>query len=185
VLSLLKLLTVRRGKSGAGRGFFELWLERSGRKDSYRKDFRLSGIIASLPRFATTGSYESEAVLKVNTADHGLLKDRYQKIFLGEWESRKGELKERYSISGWEAAAYNGIVEKRGISRFGEAGRGGLKINFLNQDSIPVAAVWMRGSATEPVFRIMADAELPGFERDLIFWQQRMVREADQWDGRN
>jgi phosphoglucomutase len=188
-LSLLKLLAVRRGAgSGLGPGFFEIWLERAGRGGSYRGDFKLSDIIASLPRFATTGTYESEAVLKVKTADHGILKDRYQTVFLREWESRKEELNSRYGIASWEAAAYNGTVEKRGISRFGDAGRGGLKINFVGQNSVPVAAIWMRGSATEPVFRIMADAELPAeagggadseLERDLIFWQQRMVREAD------
>jgi phosphoglucomutase len=43
----------------------------------------------------------------------------------------------------------------------------------------------MRGSATEPVFRIMADVEIAegrdeDLERDLIFWQRRMVHEADQ-----
>jgi phosphoglucomutase len=38
----------------------------------------------------------------------------------------------------------------------------------------------MRGSATEPVFRIMADAEgcRPEFERELIEWQRRMASEA-------
>jgi phosphoglucomutase len=189
-LSLVKLLAVRRGRAGGtggapGQGFFRIWLDRSGRGDSYRGDFTLSDIISSLPRFATTGAYGSEAVLKVTAADHGLLKERYQAVFLREWENRKGELEKRYGIAGWEAAAYNGTVERRGISRFGEAGRGGLKINFLGRDRVPVAAIWMRGSATEPVFRIMADVEIAegrdeDLERDLIFWQRRMVSEADR-----
>ncbi|MDR3192295.1 MAG: hypothetical protein LBT87_04435 [Treponema sp.] len=196
-LSLIKLLAVRRGRgqkvgtggrgSGGpwGPGFFRIWLDRSGRGDTYREDFSLSDIISSLPRFATTGAYQDEAVLKVGTADHGLLKDRYQKVFLREWEDRKAELEKRYGILGWEAAIYKGTVERRGVSRFGEAGRGGLKIHFLGRDGIPVAAIWMRGSATEPVFRIMADVEIAGgrdkdLERDFIFWQRRMVSEADQ-----
>jgi phosphoglucomutase len=188
-LSLIKLLSVRRGKAGgrkgAGPGFFRIWLDRSGQGASYREDFNLSDVISSLPRFATTGAYESEAVLKVKAADHGVLKDRYQTVFLREWESRKAELEQRYGIRGWEAAVYNGTVERRGVSRFGEAGRGGLKINFLDRDNVPVAAIWMRGSATEPVFRIMADVEIAGgrdkdLERDLIFWQRRMVSEADE-----
>jgi phosphoglucomutase len=198
-LSLIKLLAVRRGRTAKntgtggsggtcgspGAGFFRIWLDRSGRGDVYREDFSLSDVISSLPRFATTGAYESEAVLKVSTADHGSLKERYQTVFLREWENRKAELEKRYGILGWEAAAYNGTVEKKGISRFGEAGRGGLKINFLDRDSVPVAAIWMRGSATEPVFRIMADVEIAGgrdenLERDFIFWQRRMVCEADR-----
>jgi phosphoglucomutase len=197
VLSLLKLLAVRRGKAAgnngtdgggkdSGKGFFRIWLDRSGRGDSYQGDFSLSDVIASLPRFATTGAYESEAVLRVSTADHGLLKDRYQTVFLREWENRKAELEKRCGIAGWEAEVYNGTVERRGVARFGEAGRGGLKINFLSRDSVPVAAIWMRGSATEPVFRIMADVEIAGgrdesLERDLISWQRHMVCEADRF----
>jgi phosphoglucomutase len=186
-LSLIKLLAVRRGRAEgpAEPGFFRIWLDRSGRGDAYREDFNLSDVISSLPRFATTGAYEGEAVLKVNTADHGLLKERYQAVFLGEWENRKAEFENRYGIAGWEAAVYNGTVERRGVSRFDEAGRGGLKINFLDRKGVPVAAIWMRGSATEPVFRIMADVEIAegrdeDLERDLIFWQRRMVSEADQ-----
>jgi phosphoglucomutase len=73
------------------------------------------------------------------------------------------------------------MEERRAIGRFGDAGRGGLKLHFLNGAGLPVAAIWMRGSGTEPVFRVMADAEGQdrGFERELIFWQRRMVVEAD------
>jgi phosphoglucomutase len=38
----------------------------------------------------------------------------------------------------------------------------------------------MRGSATEPVFRIMADAEgSEEVERYLLDWQRKMIIEAD------
>jgi phosphoglucomutase len=40
----------------------------------------------------------------------------------------------------------------------------------------------MRGSGTEPVFRIMADAEGSDkrMERDLIEWQRHLVIRADE-----
>jgi phosphoglucomutase len=45
----------------------------------------------------------------------------------------------------------------------------------------------MRGSATEPVFRVMADAEgsdkrrtAGPMEQDLIEWQRHLVTQADQ-----
>ena len=85
-------------------------------------------------------------------------------------------LKRQYGISGWEAIAYNGMEERRGISNFGEAGRGGLKIEFHGE----TACIWMRGSGTEPVFRIMADAKEKQMERFLIEWQRQMVQEADK-----
>ncbi|MDR0583049.1 MAG: phosphatidylglycerol lysyltransferase [Treponema sp.] len=179
VLALVKLLSLRGGEGGPG--LFELWCDLSDQAELYHSDYGLSDIIASLPPFVTTGAYEEEAVLRINTKDHGLLKDRYQEIFLREWEDRKDTLKARYGIHNWEAIAYNGMEEKRGISRFGESGKGGLTIRFLNAEGKAVASIWMRGSATEPVFRVMADAEGSDrrIERDLIEWQRRMALEAD------
>jgi phosphoglucomutase len=134
--------------------------------------------------------------MRINTKDHSVLKERYQKIFTREWEERKNELKEKYGFHGWEAIAYNGMEEKRGIKCFKENGNGGLKICFLNGKGKETAYIWMRGSATEPVFRVMADAQIAEeqpahvpaghiegmnnqLERDLLNWQKRMIMEAD------
>jgi phosphoglucomutase len=180
VMALVKLLTIR--SSHEKRGFFELWCSLSDQAARYRADFSLFDIIASLPGFVTTGSYTPEALLQVKTTDHGLLKSRYQAIFLREWEERKEQLKTHYGITGWEAACYNGMGERRGISRFGEAGRGGLKITFTNHLNHQIASIWMRGSGTEPVFRVMADVEGSDkrIEQDFIEWQRRMVIKADE-----
>ena len=189
VLALAKLLSIRT-EGGCGRtsrpGLFELWCNVSGQPDRCRGDFGIADVIASLPPFATTGAYTPEALLKVACRDHGALKSRYQGVFLREWDRRKDELKALYGIYGWEAMAYNGISERKGLGDFGEAGRGGLKVCFLDAGGRAVASVWMRGSATEPVFRIIADAEgatregaRANAERDLIEWQRRMTVEAD------
>ncbi|AEF83269.1 phosphohexose mutase family protein [Leadbettera azotonutricia ZAS-9] len=180
VAALLKLLTIR--SIADRKGLYELWCDLSDQAETYREDFTLADVIASLPAFQTTGAYSEEAVLKVKTADHGLLKDRYQGIFLKEWEEHKEQLKARYGIVDWDATAYNGTEERRGIARFGEAGKGGLKVAFINKEGRKTACIWMRGSGTEPVFRVMADAEGSDkrLERSLIEWQRRMVEEADR-----
>jgi phosphoglucomutase len=179
LLALIKLLTIR--SEGERMGFFELWCDLSDQAEIYRPDFSLADIIAALPPFISTGTYTSEALLRVKTVDHGLLKKRYQEVFLREWETRKDQLKTRYGIGDWEACAYIGMEEKRGVSDFSSAGRGGLKIIFTNTAGHPSSCIWMRGSGTEPVFRVMADVEGqdPRMERDLIEWQRRMVTEAD------
>jgi len=182
VLAITKLLSLRT-ETGDGRpGLFQIWCGVSGRSERYRPDFGIADVIASLPPFTTTGAYTPEALLKIASEDHGELKRRYRRVFLREWEKRKDELKSRYGIYDWEAIAYNGMEERKGVSDFGEAGRGGLKICFLNAAGKAVAAVWMRGSATEPVFRIIADAEgtRESAERYLIEWQRRMITEADE-----
>ena len=178
--ALIKLLTIRSGDGK--KGLFESWCYLSDQADLYHQDFNLTDIIATLPAFITTGSYSNEGVLKIKTIDHSLLKERYQKIFLKNWEIKKEELKLKYGIISWDVCAYNGIVEKPGINNFSEAGQGGLKIGFLNNQGQKIACIWMRGSRTEPVFRIMADAEGqdPCFERDLIEWQTWMLTQADE-----
>jgi phosphoglucomutase len=179
VAALIKLLTLR--SAGDKKGLFELWRDLSDQAEVYRPDFTLEDIIAALPAFVTTGMYTPDAVLHVSTKDHALLKDRYQGIFLREWEERKEQLAAKYGITGWEAAGYIKTEEKRGLTRFGEAGSGGLRILFSNKAGHEIACIWMRGSGTEPVFRVMADVEGSNhrMERDLIEWQRRMVAEAD------
>jgi phosphoglucomutase len=185
VSAILKLLAIRGGKSEDNRGLFEIWCGRSNQAEIYRNDFTLSDIIAALPAFATTGAATNDAMLWIKTVDHGILKERYQKIFLRDWEKKRRELLEKYGISGWEAIAYNGMNENHSIGSFSEAGRGGLKIEFTGtskfngKDGEKTAFIWMRGSGTEPVFRIMADAECTEAERELIEWQRQMVLEAD------
>ena len=187
--AILKLLALRDGK-GEGlkaMGLFEIWSVLSGQAGNYKKDFSLADIIASLPLFTSTGAYTEDALLKVKTGDHSLLKNRYQAIFLREWEEKKETLKNQFGIISWEAIAYNGMEEKRGITSFGEAARGGLKIEFFgasdsekkDAERKAAACIWMRGSGTEPVFRVMADAPSERLERYLIEWQRRMVMEAD------
>jgi phosphoglucomutase len=182
VFALLKMLTIRsEGGEKGKKGFFELWCSLSGQESLYKEDFTFADIIAALPAFTSTGSYTADALLRVKTGDHALLKNRYQTIFLREWETKKARMEALYGITGWNAAAYKGIEEKKNLTRFGEAGHGGLKITFHKGQGVQTAAIWMRGSATEPVFRIMADAEGADspLERELIAWQRAMVEEAD------
>jgi phosphoglucomutase len=183
VLAIVKLLALRSNAEESG--LFKIWCEHSGQSEKYRDDFTLSDIIASLPKFISTSAYSESAVLRINTKDHALLKDRYQEIFLREWEGKKDELK-TYGIYSWEAIAYNGLNEKRNPAKFGEAGKGGFKISLKDGTGRETAFIWMRGSATEPVFRIMADTEDfdkkgSQLERFLLDWHRRMIVEADNY----
>ncbi|MDR2766998.1 MAG: phosphatidylglycerol lysyltransferase [Treponema sp.] len=179
VFAIIKLLTVTGG-GAANRGFFDIWRERAGFTLKDEK-FTLTDIIASLPRFYTTGVATDEAKRRVVTGDHALLKQRYQTVFASRWEARKEELRARWKIGGWEARACTGTEEQRRLTDFARAGTGGLKIVFLDEGGNEAAFIWMRGSKTEPVFRIMADAgDSAELERYLIAWQAEMVSAADR-----
>jgi phosphoglucomutase len=182
VMAIVKLLTVRDGVNG---GLYKIWCDLSGQP--YRADFTLSDIIGSLPPFVTTSSYEKEAVLQIKTEDHALLKERYQKVFEREWRMRKTELAEKYGIVACEAVAYKGTERIRHCKVFRNAGKGGLRIMFFRDrrggtgECQAFASIWMRGSGTEKVFRIMADVQGNdvAIEREFLAWQTRMVQEAD------
>jgi phosphoglucomutase len=191
VLAIVKLLSVSSSSSDqspVNGGLFKIWCKKSGQVEKYHSNFSLADIIESLPYFVTTSAYSDDAILQIETKDHAVLKDRYQKVFLREWEQKKDELKTRYGFYRWEVIAYNGLEERREIKQFGEAGKGGLKICFLNEKGKEAAYIWMRGSATEPVFRIMADVDTQAvtgsgeqIERDLLEWQRQMIMEADSF----
>jgi phosphoglucomutase len=184
VMSIIKLFTIRSNQDK--KGFFEIWCEKS--KQSYDKiqkfntDFSIADVIKTLPLFFTTGVYTAEAILKIKTTDHSVLKNRYKEIFEQEWALKKDELNEKYQITRWCAFGCNLTKETRLDDDWGSTLKGGLKIIFYGYNDSKVASIWMRGSATEPVFRVMADVEgdRPELERSLIEWQREMVLNADK-----
>ena len=181
LFALLKLLHITR--EGDVPGLFESWCLRSGRPELYRPDFTLTDILLSLPAFTTTSAFEDRALLQIRTEDHGLLKARYEEAFPGQWENRKKRLRDRWGICSWEEINYEGTRAVTGTGPACRTGaqRGGLKIQFLDGTGEPAGFIWMRGSGTEPVFRIMAD--LRGTDREgeaeILDWQREMILAAD------
>ena len=160
---------------------FRIWCEKSGQLAKYRKDFTFADIIATLPQYWTTPTQAARALMHIHTTDHGALKTAYQKIFMREWAEKKQELGKRFGIVACKVFSYNGTVCTENLSDFGLSGKGGLKIQFYSAAQMPVAFIWMRGSGTEPVFRIMADIKghTQEAEEYLVHWQGDMVRAAD------
>jgi phosphoglucomutase len=185
--ALLKLLLLRDpagGGAGAsratqGEGLFRIWMRLSNRLSEYRPDFDLGDIVRSLPRFATTSVFEKRAALSVRETDHAALKARYARVFLREWEERLPELRRRFGVASWQAFASRGERESDVGENFGSAG--GLRIVLQDREGRPRAFLWMRGSGTESVFRVMADIEggKPEDEEYLLGWHTAMLRSAD------
>ena len=146
---------------------FRIWCDRSGQTAKYR--------------YWTTPTQEARALMHIHTTDHTALKSAYQKIFMREWADKKQLLKDRFGIAACKVFAYNGTVCTENLRDFGVSAKGGLKVQFYNASHTPIAFIWMRGSGTEPVFRIMAD--IKGYdqaaEEYLVQWQGDMVRKAD------
>ncbi len=187
LFALIKLLVIRDAETEDGNtemGLYHLWCKASGQEEKYKNDFTFTNIIESLPQYTTTGVSEKRAILQINSTDHAQLKDKFQKIFENQWEVQKEKLHEKYGIASYEAIATNGIKETRNLTDFSESGKGGLKILFKDENKNPIAFIWMRGSGTEPVFRVMADVRGNSQneveeEKKLIEWETKMLLKAD------
>ncbi|MDC7224110.1 MAG: phosphatidylglycerol lysyltransferase, partial [Spirochaetales bacterium] len=165
-------------------GLFHLWCDRSGQAEKYRPDFTLNDIIATLPAFTTTSAFAPEAKFAIKSPAHGPLKARYEEHFPTQWEARREELARRYHITGWEERNMEGTEERIGTGPQTRTGaeKGGFKILFHNKEGRHTDYIWMRGSGTEPVFRVLADCEGNDPEREAYFlaWHKEIITQADQ-----
>ena len=176
VFSILKLLLFK--------DLFKKWSEKSGNSDSYIDTYGIKDILATLPLFTTTSAYNDSAIMRISTNDHILLKQRYEEIFLIEWDNQKVYLKKNFGISSWREVNYEIKDEKTGFGPTFRSGlqKGGLKIIFSDEEGRDTDYIWMRGSGTEPVFRILADCTGNDSKREtwLLGWHRSMIEKADK-----
>jgi phosphomannomutase len=137
--------------------------------------------VEALPAFTTTSAFEPEAKMQIGSISHAELKAAYEELFAGAFESKKDWLKS-FGITGWYEINYEGTMAKTGIGAEFRSGRetGGLKIMLTGDGGKEIAYLWMRGSGTEPVFRVMTDIEgvNPKAMRALLAWQRELVAKA-------
>lgn len=183
IFALIKLLCIRdetyKGKTILG--LFHRWCVKSNQENLYKENFTLDDVVQTLPLYITTGVSESRAVLHIQTKDHSVLKAKYQTIFEELWKTEKDKFKENYGITSWIAYSNNGTKQTDNLKDFSVSGKGGLKIIFYNDKKEQVAFIWMRGSGTEPVFRVMCDVKgsNPRIENELLAWHTKIIQKAD------
>lgn len=183
VFAIIKLLAIKDSLDKNGqikKGLFHLWCEK--RNIPYNEKFTLDDVIDSLPVYTTTGVSENRAILKINMTDHTALKRNFQTIFENSFYQDSEGLRKKYNITGFKASVTNGTKEIFDAVDFSLSGKGGLKILFYeNNSSIPASYIWMRGSGTEPVFRVLCDVKGDNAqkEKDLLAWETKLLQKAD------
>lgn len=172
LFAIIKLLSIKE--------IYEQWCLVSGTKP--KENYSLDDILHSIPKYTTTGVSEPRAILHINTGDHSVLKGNFQKVFEKQWKQKSQELYSKYGIKEWECVITNGTKQTRNVIDFSQSKKGGLKIKFFDENDTPIAFIWMRGSGTEPVFRIMCDVkgERPQMEKELLQWETQMLEIADK-----
>jgi phosphoglucomutase len=180
LMSFIKLLALQDDREQAG--LFSTWCALSGQKEVPR-NFTFADITASLPHYTTTGVSEPEAVLTIRTKSQAKLKAAYEALFEEQWTRERDGLFRKLGLSSWREFNTEGTVCREGTGAAFRTGQesGGLKIVFYDREKVPQAFIWMRGSGTEPVFRILADVKGNDREKErkLLFWHADLVRRAD------
>lgn len=171
IFAIIKFLCIK--------DLYQLWCTKS--NNTYNQEYTLTDVLKTIPVYTTTGVSEPRAILKINTKDHSELKRKFQKIFEAEWP-RKQKILNNYGIYSYTAITTNGTQQIPDITDYGISGKGGLKILFLDKKRNPDSFIWMRGSGTEPVFRIMCDVcgDNPQKEHYLLDWLTTMLKESDK-----
>lgn len=173
VMALIKLLSIKDA--------YALWAKARGLP--FSENYTLDDILDSLPKYTTTGVSEKRAILKIKTTDHAVLKKNFQKVFERSFKEGADGLCKKYGLNSWKCALTNGTKEKIGATDFSKSGKGGLKILFYPTNSRKASSfIWMRGSGTEPVFRIMCDVcgTDAKMEKELLAWETKMLAQADK-----
>ena len=172
LMSLIKLIT--------DDSLVKLWSRASKTRLSHKAT--LEAIIESLPPFLTTPSFSDKGKMQVSSPQRAL-KQAYEELFLKEWVSRKEELKAMgiisYKVFQMEGTnLYQGVGEENRTDPFS----GGYKIIFSNAQGEETDFIWMRGSKTEPVFRVLADCQGSDTKRHdyLIDWQRDLIAKANE-----
>ena len=181
ILAMLKL-TRFRDVAGAT-PLFGTWNEApySALPDDYLPS--ITELLESLPAYTSTGAYEERAILRITGTNHAKLKAAYEHLFSEDWKQRKEALDRNYGISSWHEINYEGYEARVGSGPKVRSGqeKGGLKIVLNGHNGDEVAFMWMRGSGTEPVYRILVDAGGTDttLHDELLAWQTDLVRRAD------
>lgn len=180
VISMLKLLLIKTQDDSPG--LYDIWREAIGLPPA-KGNYTLGEILSTLPVWTTTEVTDPLAILKV-TSPQDQLKKRYEQIFLDEWKARQSNLFVPLGFARFEQINNEGPISRSGFGPEYRSGthKGGFKILFRDNAGEPAGFVWMRGSGTEPVFRVMAEVrgDYPERERRLLEWHRSIINRADR-----
>lgn len=172
LLSLVKLLR--------NRDIAKLWFRANGKDVPH--PVTLEKIIESMPIYTTTGAFSKDGKMQIHQ-DHAVLKSRYEVLLQADWIEKQEMFKE-LDIHAYTVFQSEGTSTVEGM---GEAFRtppftGGYKVALKDKDGIVTDFLWMRGSKTEPVYRVMVDSKGDDMSRHdrLLAWHRSLIARADQ-----
>jgi phosphoglucomutase len=123
----------------------------------------LEKVLQQFPHWTSTEAFEGEALMPVPAIDHETLKSRYEQKILAFFEDQE-EFWESLGVAELRIVSNDGIWNIPGPGGRPANSKGGLQVFLDDAEGEALGFLWMRGSGTEPVFRVMVD--WPGREVD-------------------
>jgi phosphoglucomutase len=152
LLSLLKFMALPI-KEGSAITAAETLLGTLAPKDPTQ---RLEAVLNTFPFWTSTDAFEGEALMPVPQIEHDDLKCSYEALLQKHFVENKGF----WSGMGILSLAFvsnEGTTNIPGPGGRPQPAKGGLQIFLLGESDERLGFLWMRGSGTEPVFRVMVD----------------------------
>lgn len=158
-----------------------IWADLCGRDAAGGPTADLPALIETLPRFTTTSAFEERAIMRIESDSHAALKREFERLLAAEAESIIASLPADLEVASHRIVNYERTTVRPGAGNRSGSERGGLKVELVDGSGCARAFVWMRGSGTEPVFRVMADVEgaRPDTEAALLDRLRDLVARAD------
>ena len=158
----------------------DVWQQVSGQS---LRGASLAAVAESLPRYQTLTTDDPRAKMQVGTIPHGRLKAAWEAQLPEAIRAMQSRLETAYSTAlRWRLVNYEGTGSTPGPGNRSGSETGGLRLEFVSggAEELPRAWVWMRGSGTEPVFRVLAECEGEDQQLldELIDWHRNVIEEA-------
>lgn len=144
LFSIIKLLKIKN--------IYKIWCALS--NNSYNEHYTINDILKTINFYSNVEVSSEKAMLKINVENQEILKSNYEKLLKKEFNNNT--VLHKLPIHNYEIINYEGINQN--ISRTGDSS-GGLKVLFKNNKQEIIASLWMRGSKTEPIFRVLSEVK--------------------------
>ncbi|AHH11183.1 phosphoglucomutase (plasmid) [Borrelia coriaceae] len=167
LFSIIKLLKIKN--------LFKIWCELS--NNSYNEQYNLEDILKTINFYSNVEVSSPKAILKINVKNQEILKTNYERLLEKEFNNNNTVL-HKLPIHNYEIINYEGI--KQNTSRTGDSS-GGLKVLFKNNKQEIIASLWLRGSKTEPIFRVLSEvkSEYNALLYDLLEFNTYLIQSAN------
>jgi phosphoglucomutase len=109
-----------------------------------------------LPAWHTTDAFEGDALMPVPKIEHEQLKQNYEQKLAQHFETQP-EFWASKNVSKLEFYSNEGTANISGPGGRPPHSKGGLQVFLVDEKGKKLGFLWMRGSGTEPVFRVVVD----------------------------